>query len=50
MPREIHEEQAKGLGDSELVIVPSCGHLSSIEQPDRVNAALRRWLARVGAP
>jgi pimeloyl-ACP methyl ester carboxylesterase len=50
MPREIHEEQAKGLGDAELVIVPSCGHLSSIEQPDRVNAALRRWLARVGAP
>jgi len=44
MPREIHAEQAGGIRDAELVVVDDCGHLSSIEQPQRVNAALRRWL------
>lgn len=46
MPREIHAEQAAGIPGAELVIVDDCGHLSSIEQPAKVNAALRRWLAR----
>ena len=45
MPREIHAEQASGIAGAELVIVDDCGHLSSIEQPAKVNAALRRWLA-----
>ena len=44
MPREIHAEQAEGIRGAELVIVPACGHLSSLEQPAPVNAALRRWL------
>ena len=44
MPREIHAEQAGGIRGAELVVVDDCGHLSSIEQPQRVNAALRRWL------
>jgi len=44
MPREIHAEQAEGIRGAELVIVPACGHLSSLEQPAAVNAALRRWL------
>lgn len=48
MPRDIHAEQAAGLR-AELVIVPDCGHLSSIEQPAQVNAALRRWLASARA-
>jgi len=46
MPREIHAEQAAGIPGAELVIVDDCGHLSSIEQPAKVNAALRRWLAK----
>ncbi|MEO8487823.1 MAG: alpha/beta fold hydrolase [Betaproteobacteria bacterium] len=49
IPREIHEEQAAGIRGAELAIVADCGHLSSIEAPDRVNAALRRWLARTSA-
>src|SRR6187455_2778185 len=47
MPREIHAEQVAGIRGAELCIVDDCGHLSSIEQPAQVNAALRRWLARV---
>jgi pimeloyl-ACP methyl ester carboxylesterase len=46
MPREIHAEQASGIRDAGLEIVDDCGHLASIEQPARVNDALRRWLAR----
>jgi pimeloyl-ACP methyl ester carboxylesterase len=49
MPHEIHAEQADTIRSAELVIVPACGHLSSIEQPARVNAALRRWIARTPA-
>ena len=49
MPREIHAEQAAGIRGAELEFVDDCGHLSSIEQPRRVNDALRRWLARVPA-
>ena len=46
MPREIHAEQAAGIRGAELCVVDDCGHLSTIEQPAKVNAALRRWLAR----
>jgi pimeloyl-ACP methyl ester carboxylesterase len=46
MPREIHAEQVAGIRGAELCIVDDCGHLSTIEQPASVNAALRRWLAR----
>jgi pimeloyl-ACP methyl ester carboxylesterase len=50
MPREVHAEQAAGIRGAELCIVDDCGHLSSIEQPAKVNAALRRWLrARTSA-
>ena len=46
MAREIHAEQAAGIPGAELAILDDCGHLSSIEQPGRVNAALRSLLAR----
>lgn len=46
MPREIHAEQASGIRGAELVMIDDCGHLSSIEQPQRVDDALRRWIAR----
>jgi pimeloyl-ACP methyl ester carboxylesterase len=49
MPPEIHEEQAAGIRGADLVLLGDCGHLSSIEQPERVNAALAGWLARVSA-
>jgi len=28
-----------------LVVVPRCGHLSTLERPEAVNAALATWLA-----
>ncbi len=40
------EEMAAGIAGSELVIVANCGHLSTLEQPEAVNAAMERWRVR----
>lgn len=45
-PLALHEEMAAAISGAELVVVEDCGHLSSIERPDSVNAALRHWLGR----
>jgi pimeloyl-ACP methyl ester carboxylesterase len=39
---------AKALPNSRFVIVERCGHLSALEQPEIVTAALRDWLLGVG--
>lgn len=44
-PPELAREIADGISGSRLVIVPDCGHLSTIERPEAVNAALADWLA-----
>ena len=45
-PLALHEEMVAHLPNAELVVVEHCGHLSTLEQPDAVNAALRHWLSR----
>jgi pimeloyl-ACP methyl ester carboxylesterase len=37
----LHERRCPG---TTLVVVERCGHLSTMERPDEVSAALRRWL------
>lgn len=44
-PPPIAEEIAAGIAGSRLVVVPGSGHLSTLEAPDAVTAALRTWLA-----
>lgn len=44
-PVELSREMASGIATSRLTIMPDCGHLSTIERPEPVNAALGRWLA-----
>lgn len=39
------EELAAGIPDSELLVIPDCGHLSTMESPRRITEALRRWLS-----
>jgi pimeloyl-ACP methyl ester carboxylesterase len=46
-PLALHEEMHAGIAGAELAVIERCGHLSTIERPDEVNAALRRWLARI---
>lgn len=48
-PVSAHEEMAASIGASAtLVVVPHCGHLSTLEQPDAVTTALRTWLTTDG--
>jgi pimeloyl-ACP methyl ester carboxylesterase len=44
-PLKLHEEIAERILHAKLVVVPHCGHLSTMEQPEAVTAALRDWLA-----
>ncbi|RZJ29267.1 MAG: alpha/beta fold hydrolase [Brevundimonas sp.] len=44
-PPEMAREMAEAIPDAELVIVPDAGHVSTLEQPAAVNAALLDWLA-----
>jgi pimeloyl-ACP methyl ester carboxylesterase len=43
-PPEFSKEIAAGIPGARLAVVPHCGHLSTVEQPDAVNAALAEWL------
>lgn len=39
-----HREIAAGVAHAQIEIIPECGHLSTLERPAAVNAALARWL------
>jgi len=39
-----HQQMAAAVPDSQVVIVPDCGHMSMLEQPAAVSQALRDWL------
>ena len=44
-----HDEMAQLIAGSYFTCVPHCGHMSPLEQPAAINAALRTWLERVDA-
>jgi pimeloyl-ACP methyl ester carboxylesterase len=44
-PPELSKEICAGISGARLVVVPGCGHLSTIEKPEAVNAALEEWLS-----
>ena len=43
-PLARHEDMARLIPDSHLVAVPDCGHMSTMERPEAVSAALLAWL------
>jgi pimeloyl-ACP methyl ester carboxylesterase len=43
-PPELAREIAAGIAGSRLVIVPDCGHLSTIEQPQAATKTLVEWM------
>jgi len=45
-PPERAQEIADGIRGAQLVTVPDCGHLSTLEQPHAVTRALLGWLGR----
>ena len=40
---EMHKEMAQLIPNSTLEIIENCGHLSTLEQPQKVNEVIRRW-------
>ncbi len=44
-PPDRSREMADAIPDARLVVIPECGHASTLEQPDAVNAALIEWLS-----
>jgi pimeloyl-ACP methyl ester carboxylesterase len=46
-PLSAHRVMAQLIAHSTLVAVPQCGHMSTMERPAEVNAALLSWLERV---
>ena len=44
-PLELSEEIAAGIAGSRLVVIEECGHMTAMERPREVTAALRTWLA-----
>lgn len=43
-PVDRHREIAADIAAARLVVVPECGHLSTLERPEIVNRELRVWL------
>ncbi|MCG6207896.1 alpha/beta hydrolase [Rhodopseudomonas sp. HC1] len=44
IPNSLSQEMADGIRGAKLVIIPECGHLPQIEQPQATAAALAEWL------
>ena len=45
-PVAVHEEMAAAIAGSELVVIPECGHMCTLERPGAVADAMRAWLGR----
>ncbi|HEY6241307.1 MAG TPA: alpha/beta fold hydrolase [Burkholderiales bacterium] len=43
-PLDRHTEMARAVAGSRLEVIEDCGHLSTMERPEQVSAAMRRWL------
>ena len=43
-PPELAREIAGAIGGARLAVIPNCGHLSTLEQPEKVTAALVDWM------
>ena len=43
-PVECHEEIAAAIPGAKLTVIEDCGHLTPMERPEAVTAALRAWL------
>ena len=43
-PLKLAQEMVDGIAGSRLEVIPKCGHLPALEQPEALNACLRDWL------
>jgi pimeloyl-ACP methyl ester carboxylesterase len=47
-PLARHQEMARRIPGSQLVDVPDCGHMSTMERPEAITTALLGWLESAG--
>jgi pimeloyl-ACP methyl ester carboxylesterase len=45
-PADRSHELAAAIAGAELALLPQCGHMLTMEQPESVNARLLNWLTR----
>ncbi|MCL2581911.1 MAG: alpha/beta hydrolase [Streptosporangiales bacterium] len=45
-PLDCSEEIANGIPSARLLVIPDCGHLSTLEQPKILTTALTAWLSQ----
>ncbi|MEO1580596.1 MAG: alpha/beta hydrolase [Pseudomonadota bacterium] len=45
-PVALHQQMAAAIPDAQLMVIPDCGHLPTLERPDTVCAAILAWLNR----
>ena len=43
-PPELAREIAGAIGSARLSVIADCGHLSTLEQPEKVTVALVDWM------
>lgn len=46
-PPKVHAEMVDRLPNAQYVVIEGCGHLSTLEAPEKVNEAMRAWLNRL---
>jgi len=46
---DVHDEMAAGIAGARQVVLDGCGHMSPLERPAEVAAALRAWLDDLAA-
>jgi pimeloyl-ACP methyl ester carboxylesterase len=49
-PPDLAREMAEAVEWASLVVIPECGHLSTLERPEAVTEAMRAWLDAPRAP
>ena len=46
-PLARHQVMAQTIPGAQLVVIEHCGHMSTMEQPEQVARALRRWISEI---
>ena len=46
-PLARHQVMAQAIPGAQLVVIEHCGHMSTMEQPEQVARALRRWISEI---
>jgi pimeloyl-ACP methyl ester carboxylesterase len=45
-PLSVAQQFEQSIPDTKLVVIPGCGHMSNLEQPERFNQAIREFCRR----